>query len=63
MSMAPEEKVIALPILRRKVLAAMETGQTGRARTIIAELSDLDIEEARKLRADVVAAYGIDVAA
>lgn len=47
--------------LRRSVLAAMETGNEGRARTIITELREYDFAASNKLRAEVVAAYGTDI--
>lgn len=47
--------------LRRQVLAAMETGQEGIARTIITELREYDFNAANSLRAEVVKAYGTDL--
>lgn len=55
------EKQEILVQLRRKVLAAMETGQHGMARTIITELAEYDASASHTLRAEVVAAYGIDI--
>ncbi|CAI3971396.1 hypothetical protein VAC51_00047 [Variovorax phage VAC_51] len=47
--------------LRRKVMAAMETGNEGVARTIITELREYDFDAANKLRAEVVKNYGTDI--
>lgn len=47
--------------LRRTVLASMETGNTGKASTVILELAELDLAAAQALRADVVASYGMDI--
>ena len=55
------EKQEILVKLRRQVMAAMETGQEGIARTIITELREYDFAAANRLRADVVKAYGNDL--
>ena len=47
--------------LRRQVMAAMETGNEGLARTIITELREYDFAAANKLRAEVVKNYGTDL--
>lgn len=54
------EKQAILLTCRRNVMAAMETGNTGFARTIILELREHDFTAANKLAADVVKAYGTD---
>lgn len=41
------------------VYAAMETGNTGRARTILHELQAIDPEAAQSLRGAVIADYGV----
>lgn len=46
-------------VLRDMVLSAMETGNAGRARTLVEEYADLHPEEAQALRTDVLAGYGI----
>lgn len=56
-----EEKAEALVACRRGAMAAMETGQHERARTIVRELAEFDIEASRTLRADIVKSYGIDI--
>lgn len=56
-----DEKTQILRTLRRKVMAAMETGQHDIARTVIRELREYDLQASRALRAEVVAAYGIDI--
>lgn len=53
------EKQAILVQFRRGVLAAMETGQHDKARTAIRELEEFDINEARRMRADITASYGI----
>lgn len=55
------EKQVILVELRRRVFAAMETGNEGVARTVIRELREYDLEASNKLRADVVRAYGTDI--
>lgn len=55
------EKQEIIVSLRRKVLAAMETGNEGIARTIITELREFDFDAANSLRAEVVAGYGTDI--
>lgn len=42
-----------------RVYAAMETGNAGQARTILAEYRDLHPQSAERLRADVLADYGV----
>ena len=42
-----------------KVFAAMETGNAGRARTLLAEYADQFPEHAERLRSDCIAAYGM----
>lgn len=59
--MTTEEKQEALTACRRGALAAMETGQHERARTIVRELAEFDIHASRALRADIVKTYGIDI--
>lgn len=44
---------------RRQCLAAMETGNPERARTVIRELAEHSIAEAQSIRSDVLAAYGV----
>ncbi|APU03174.1 hypothetical protein HOR51_gp33 [Ralstonia phage phiAp1] len=56
-----EEKQQALTACRRGALAAMETGQHERARTILTELAEFDLSASRALRADIVKSYGIDI--
>lgn len=53
------QKQAVLVGIRRKVLAAMETGAHDTARTLVTELADYDLAESRKLRADIVSSYGI----
>jgi outer membrane protein assembly factor BamD (BamD/ComL family) len=45
-------------ILRDKVYAAMETGNAGRARTLVEEYADLYPEQAQALRSEVLVGYG-----
>lgn len=45
-------------VFRDKVYAAMETGNAGRARTLLEEYEELHPDKARTLRADVLAGYG-----
>lgn len=45
-------------VFRDKVYAAMETGNAGRARTLLEEYAELYPEKAQALRADVLAGYG-----
>lgn len=59
MSYAQAQAIIVQ--LRRQVMAAMETGQEGIARTIITELREYDFQAATRLRAEVVKAYGTDL--
>lgn len=59
MTYAQAQEVIVQ--LRRQVMAAMETGNEGVARTIITELREYDFAAANRLRADVVKAYGTDI--
>ena len=54
------EKQAILLTLRRQVMAAMETGNSSVAKTIILELREHDFTAANKLAADVVKAYGTD---
>ena len=42
-----------------KVFAAMETGNAGRARTLLAEYADQFPEHAERLRSDCIALYGM----
>jgi hypothetical protein len=44
---------------RIAVMAAMETGNHEKARTIVRELSDVNLDKAKELRSDVIASYGI----
>lgn len=55
------ERDETLAAVRRMVLAAMETGNTAQARTLVTELAAVDSNAAKALRADVVAAYGQDI--
>ena len=55
---AQQETIVTV---RRAVLAAMETGQHGTARTLVTELNAVNLDAGRKLRADVVNAYSIDL--
>ena len=55
------EKQAIIVQLRRQVLACMETGQEGMARTIITELAEFDLQASRALRIEVVKAYGTDL--
>ncbi len=55
------EKQEAIVSIRRRVMAMMETGQHGAARTLVTELREYDLDAAFTLRADVVRAYGIDL--
>ena len=45
--------------LRGKVMAAMETGQHGMARTVLTELAEYDSEYAETLRKDALISYGV----
>lgn len=45
-------------ILRDMVFSAMETGNAGRARTLVEEYADLHPEEAQAVRSEVLAGYG-----
>lgn len=45
-------------ILSDRVYSAMETGNAGRARTLLEEYEELHPEKAQTLRADVLAGYG-----
>lgn len=47
--------------IRRRVYAAMETGNPQVARTLLVELAEFDAKEAYKLRANVVRDYGTDI--
>lgn len=60
-NMTYDEKLVILKELRRKVMAAMETGQHSMARTVIRELAEYDLQASRTLRAEVVGAYGVDI--
>lgn len=42
-----------------KVFAAMETGNAGRARTLLTEYADQFPEHAERLRSDCIASYGM----
>jgi hypothetical protein len=42
-----------------KVYAALETGNAGRARTLLVEYADHFPEHAERLRAECIAAYGM----
>lgn len=42
-----------------RVYAAMETGNAGQARTILTEYKELHKQNAERLRADVLAEYGV----
>lgn len=44
---------------RRRVLAAMETGNHELARTVIRELADVNVDKAKELRSDVIGSYGV----
>lgn len=55
------EKQAIIVTLRRQVMAAMETGNEGTARTIITELREYDNDAANSLRVEVVKAYGTDL--
>lgn len=41
-----------------RVFASMETGNTGRARTLLVEYADKYPEQAEALRSEVIAGYG-----
>lgn len=56
-----ESRKDTIKLVRRAVLASMETGQQSRARTLIRELAEVSAQDAYTLRADVVAGYGIDI--
>jgi len=45
--------------LRQRVMACMETGNTGMARTYLEEMHAIDAEYAQELILDVVASYGV----
>lgn len=45
--------------LADRVYAAMETGNTGQARTLLNEYREFYPEHSEALRTDVIAAYGI----
>ena len=55
------EKAATLKTLRRQVMAAMETGNEGLARTIVTELREVDFAAGNALRIEVVRAYGNDL--
>lgn len=55
---AQQETIVSV---RRAVMAAMETGQHSKARTLVAELNAVNLEAGRKLRSDVVKSYSIDL--
>lgn len=55
------EKQEVLVTLRRRIMAAMESGNEQIARTIIVELREYDFMAAQRLRAEVVRAYGTDI--
>lgn len=55
------EKAATLKTLRRQVMAAMETGNEGLARTIVTELREVDFAAGNALRIEVVKAYGTDL--
>lgn len=59
MTYAEQQEILVT--LRRQVLAAMETGNEGLARTIITELREYDFAASNRLRAEVVKAYGTDI--
>lgn len=59
--MMSDENTEVLRELRRKVMAAMETGQEQIARTVIRELREYNFEAANRLRAEVVRAYNTDI--
>lgn len=61
MSILESNKQEILTQLRRTVMAAMETGQQGKARTVIRELAEFDLQASRTLRAEVISAYGVDL--
>lgn len=44
---------------RDLVTASMETGNHGRARTLLAELKDVDETLYHDLRSDIIAEYGV----
>lgn len=45
-------------VFRDKVYSAMETGNAGRARTLLEEYAELYPDQAQTLRSDVLAGYG-----
>lgn len=45
--------------IRDRVYAAMETGNTGQARTLLREYKELHKQSAERLHADVLADYGV----
>lgn len=55
------DKAEIIATCRRQVMAAMETGNEGKARTVITELREYDIDAANAIRADVARSYGTDI--
>lgn len=55
------EKQELLVTIRRRVYAAMETGNPGVARTLLIELREIDMQASFTLRADIVKDYGVDI--
>lgn len=60
-SISYAEKQEVIVTVRRRVYAAMETGNPQVARTLMVELAELDAAAAFKLRANIVKDYGTDI--